>query len=57
LKTISPQTSPSAAHERPRNVRPSSRAKRAGDLEGILDLDCQLPIERIPASQKSAISY
>src|SRR4030095_9806321 len=30
LKTISPHTSPVAAHERPRKVRPSSKANRAG---------------------------
>src|ERR1043165_124884 len=32
LKTISPHTSPSAAHARPRNVRPSSSAKSAALL-------------------------
>ena len=35
LKTISPQTSPSAAHDRPRNVRPSSSARSAGNRSVI----------------------
>src|ERR1041385_6987498 len=55
LKTISPTLSPSAAHERPRQTRPSSRARIAGFLESwftencsLLTADCRL----LPAFQK-----
>src|SRR5436309_14736614 len=37
LKTISPQASPSVAHDRPRQTRPSSRASNANFALGVID--------------------